>query len=97
MPYFSATLRSVVIMSCWWSVAMFADSKTGAISYCAGATSLWRVLTDAELVELALHFEHERENAFGDRAEVVVLELLTFRRLRTEERPPAVRRSGRAK
>jgi len=40
MPYFSATRRSVSMMSCWWSVARLADSKTGAISYCAGATSL---------------------------------------------------------
>ena len=45
MPYFSATRRSVTMISCWWSVARLADSNTGAISYCPGATSLWRVLT----------------------------------------------------
>ena len=44
MPYFSATRRSVIMISCWWSVATLAVSNTGATSYCAGATSLWRVL-----------------------------------------------------
>ena len=36
---------SVSMISCWWSVARLAFSKIGAISYCAGATSLCRVLT----------------------------------------------------
>ena len=30
--------------SCWWSQATFEFSNTGATSYCAGATSLCRVL-----------------------------------------------------
>ena len=45
MPYFSATRLSVIMINCWWSVARLAFSKTGAISYWAGATSLCRVLT----------------------------------------------------
>ena len=45
MPYFSATRLSVIMISCWWSVARLAVSNIGAISYWPGATSLWRVLT----------------------------------------------------
>ena len=44
-PYFGATRRSISIVSIWWSVATLAFSKTGAISYWLGATSLWRVFT----------------------------------------------------
>jgi hypothetical protein len=44
-PYLRATLWSTCIVSCWWSEPTFEFSYTGAISYCAGATSLWRVLT----------------------------------------------------
>ena len=44
-PYFGA-MRFIVSMTIiWWSVATLAFSKTGAISYWLGATSLWRVLT----------------------------------------------------
>ena len=32
------------MQSSWWSVPTFELSKTGATSYWAGATSLWRVL-----------------------------------------------------
>ena len=32
-PYCSAMRRSVVISSCWWSVAMLLVSKLGVISY----------------------------------------------------------------
>ncbi len=42
----------------------------------------------AEPVELGLDGHHVAEHALGDRAEVVVLELLPARRLRAEERPP---------
>ena len=34
----------ICIVSCWWSEPTFEFSKIGATSYCAGATSLWRVL-----------------------------------------------------
>ena len=44
-PYFFATRSSMMTTICWWSVATFAVSNTGAISYCAGATSLCRVFT----------------------------------------------------
>ena len=45
-----------------------------------------RLDRDAELEQLALALEHEGEHALGNRAEVVVLELLALRRLRAEER-----------
>ena len=32
------------MQSCWWSQPTLEFSKIGAISYWAGATSLWRVL-----------------------------------------------------
>ena len=87
MPYFSATRRSVTMMSCWWSVARLAVSNTGATSYWPGRhLVVARLDGDAELVELALALEHEREHALGDGAEVVVLELLPLRRRRAEER-----------
>ena len=44
-PYRGATRFSVSIMSIWWSLAMWLVSKSGAISYWPGATSLCRVLT----------------------------------------------------
>ena len=44
-PYLRAVLCMSCIVSCWWSEPTFEFSNTGAISYCAGATSLWRVLT----------------------------------------------------
>ena len=44
-PYLRATDWSSCIVSCWWSEPTFEFSKIGAISYCPGATSLWRVLT----------------------------------------------------
>jgi hypothetical protein len=44
-PYFGAVRRSVSITIIWWSVATFAFSNTGAISYWLGATSLCRVFT----------------------------------------------------
>ncbi len=44
-PYLRATDWSSCIVSCWWSEPTFEFSKTGAISYWPGATSLWRVLT----------------------------------------------------
>jgi amidohydrolase len=41
------------MINCWWSVATFAFSKTGAKSYCAGATSLCLVLTGTRIGEAA--------------------------------------------
>ena len=41
---------------------------------------------NAELEQLALDFEHEGQHALGDRAEVVVFELLALRRLGAEQR-----------
>ena len=45
-----------------------------------------RLHRDAELEELLLALEHEREHALGDRAEVLVLELLALGRRRAEQR-----------
>ena len=44
----------------------------------------------ADLVELGFGFGHAREHALGDRAEVLILELLTLRRTRAEQRPAGV-------
>ena len=41
----SATRRRISISTIWWSLAMCDVSKSGAISYWPGATSLCRVLT----------------------------------------------------
>ena len=43
---------------------------------------------DAELAHLQLGLEHEGEHALGDRAEVVVVELVAFRRLGAEQGAP---------
>ena len=43
----------------------------------------------AELAELELGLEHVGQDPLGDRAEVVVVELVPLRRLRAEQRPPA--------
>ena len=53
-----------------------------------------RLDRDAELVQLALHLDHEGEHPLRDRAEVMVLELLALGRLGAEERAPDVTRSG---
>jgi hypothetical protein len=49
---------------------------------------------DALFVELVLGFHHESQHPLGDRAEVVVFEFLTFRRLGPEERPPGIEEVG---
>ena len=57
-----------------------------------------RLDRDADLVELALDFHHEREHAIGDGAEVVVLHLLALRAARAPKSVrPALIRSGRLK
>ena len=53
-----------------------------------------RLHRHAELVELTLHLEHERQHALGDRPEVLILELLPLRRLGTEQRPPGHHQIG---
>jgi hypothetical protein len=53
-----------------------------------------RLRGDAELEKLALRVEHEREHALGNRAEVVVVEFLSLRCLRAEERAPGVEQVG---
>ena len=40
----------------------------------------------ADLVELGFGFGHAREHALGDRAEVLIFQLLTLRRPRAEQR-----------
>ena len=73
--------------SCWWSEPTFEFSKIGATSYCAGRDLVVAGLDrHAELGQLALGVEHEREHALGDRAEVVVVELVALGRLGAEER-----------
>ena len=41
---------------------------------------------NADLIQLALDFHHEREDAVGNRAEVLIFELLSLRRLCAEKR-----------
>ena len=48
----------------------------------------------ADLVQLALDFDHEGQHALGDGAEVVVLHLLALRRLGAEERAAGVDQVG---
>ena len=48
----------------------------------------------ANLVQLALDFHHESEDALGDRAEVLILELLALRRLGAKERAAGVDEVG---
>ena len=42
---------------------------------------------NTQLVEFELHLIHELEDPRGDRAEVMVVHLLTLRRLRAKQRP----------
>ena len=49
-----------------------------------------RLHRHADLVELGLDVLHEREDAVGNRAEVLVFEFLALRRLRAEQRPARV-------
>ena len=49
---------------------------------------------DAELEQLALAIHHVAEHPLGDRAEVVVVELLALRRLGAEQRPSGVEQVG---
>ena len=44
---------------------------------------------NAQFVQPPLHLGHVRHDALGDRAEVVVVELLALRRRRADERAPA--------
>ena len=47
-----------------------------------------RLGRNPELEQLALALEHEGQHALGNRAEVMVLELLALRRQRSKQRPP---------
>ncbi len=81
-----ASVLKIVIVSCWWSEAILARSNIGASSNWPGATSLCRGLGgNTELEQLALGVHHEAEDTLGHRTEVVVVELLAFRRLGAEQ------------
>ena len=85
----------ICIVSIWWSAPTFEFSKIGATSYWFGATSLWRVLIGTpSLASSQLDLEHVREDALGDRAEVVVVELVALRRLGAEQRAPGRQQVG---
>ena len=76
-------------------MATLAFSKIGATSVLARRhLVVARLDRDADLVQLALGFHHERQHAVGDRAEVVVLHLLALRRPRAEERAAGVDQVG---
>jgi hypothetical protein len=53
-----------------------------------------RLHRDADLVQLALDVVHERQDALGNGAEVLILELLPLRRACAEERPAGVDEIG---
>ena len=53
-----------------------------------------RLHRHADLVQLGLDLGHERQHAIGDRAEVLILQLLALRRLRAEERAAGVDQIG---
>ena len=53
-PCFSAVLRRISITIILWSMARLSSSNTGAISNCAGATSLWRVLAGIPILQSSL-------------------------------------------
>ena len=74
-------------MSCWWSardVRVLEDR--GELELARGHLVVTRLDRDAELAQLVLGIHHEGENALGDRAEVVLVELLALGRLGAEER-----------
>ena len=59
-PCRSATFCIVSMISWLWSAAMFVVEKIGAISNCAGATSLcWVLAVIAQLPELDVELVHE--------------------------------------
>ncbi len=64
-------------------VGVLEDRRDFVLSRCHLVVA--RLHRDAELEELALGVDHEREHALGDRAEVLVLELLPLGRRRAEE------------
>jgi hypothetical protein len=86
MPCFSATRRRVTMRSCWWSVGQVGLLEHRSDLELAGGDLVVAGLgRDAELEELALDIDHERQHSLGDGAEVVVVELLALRRWRAEQ------------
>jgi hypothetical protein len=74
---------------------MWLGSNSGAISYCPGRHFVVPGLhRHAQAIELPLGFGHEGEHPRRDGAEVVVLQLLPFGRLRAEERALAGQQVG---
>ena len=53
-PCFSAVLRRISMIIMLWSMARLSSSNTGAISNCAGATSLWRVFAGIPILHSSL-------------------------------------------
>ena len=78
-------------------MATLAFSKIGATSVLARRDLVVAGLErHADLVELALDFHHEAEDAVGDGAEVVVLHLLALGRLGAEQGAAGVDQVGTA-
>ena len=53
-----------------------------------------RLDRNAELVQLAFGFQHEGQHAFGNGAEVMIVELLALGRLGAEQRAAGVQQVG---
>ena len=89
MPYFSATRLSVMpdqLLMIGRQVRVFEDR--GDFILCRSDFVVPRLDRDAELEQFALGVEHEGQYPLGNRAEIMVLEFLAFRRLRAEQGPP---------
>jgi hypothetical protein len=81
----------ISIVSWLWSQPLLVSLKSGASSCCEGATSLcFRLREDAELPELLVEVGHILGHARMERAEVVVVELLSLGRPGSEERAARV-------
>ena len=75
------------MISCWWSVARLADLEhRGDFVLGRGHFVVAGLDRNAQLEQLALDFQHEGQHALGNRAEVMVFELLALRRLGAEQR-----------
>ena len=95
MPYFSATLlqrHHDQLLMVGGDVGVFVDR--GDFVLRRSDFVVPRLHRNAELEQLALDFEHEGQHALGDRAEVMIFELLPLRRLGAEQRAAGVEQVG---
>ena len=95
MPYFSATRLSVTIdelLMVRREVGLLEHRRELELS--RSDLVMPRLGRDTELEQFALAVEHEGEHPFGNRAEIMVLELLPLGRQRAEQRAPGAEQIG---